>query len=123
MNDDTKCEKIVVQVANHHLKYLLSKPLHSSQKIISEPLKWDTEILDYSDPAIWGTIEVYLKPNYEFIMEMLKFNQWVKIISPKTVVDKSGLPTLAKILGTRSQSLNESVFLLKVTSSSAPPSM
>jgi predicted DNA-binding transcriptional regulator YafY len=87
LNDDTKCEKIVVQVANHHLKYLLSKPLHSSQKIISEPLKWDTEILDYSDPAIWGTIEVYLKPNYEFIMEMLKYNQWVKIISPKTVVD------------------------------------
>jgi hypothetical protein len=39
------------------------------------------------------------------------------------VVDKSGLPTLAKIFGTKSQSSKEDVFLLKVTSSSAPPSM
>ena len=87
LRDATKSEKIVIQVANHHLKYLISKPLHSSQKIISKPIKWDTELLDYSDPAIWGTIEVSLNPNYEFIMEMLKYNQWVKIISPKSVVD------------------------------------
>ena len=39
------------------------------------------------------------------------------------VVDRSGLPTLAGILGTKSQSLNESVFLLNVDSSSAPPSI
>jgi predicted DNA-binding transcriptional regulator YafY len=87
LNDETKAEKIVIQVANHHLKYLLSKPIHQSQKLISEPVKWDTDLLDYSDPDIWGTIEVYLKPNYEFIMEMLKYNQWVKIISPQSVVD------------------------------------
>lgn len=86
LNDATKPEKIVIQVANHHLKYLISKPLHSSQKITAEPKKWDTKTLDYSDPEIWGTIEVYLKPNYEFIMEMLKYNHWVKITAPKSVV-------------------------------------
>jgi hypothetical protein len=50
-------------------------------------------------------------------------NNGISIFFPKTVVDKSGSPTLFKILGTKSQSLNESVFLFNVTSSSAPPSM
>ena len=45
------------------------------------------------------------------------------IFFPKIVVDKSGTPTLARILGNKSQSLKDSVFLLNVTSSSAPPSM
>ena len=47
----------------------------------------------------------------------------ISIFLPKSVVDKSGLPTLAKIFGIKSQSLNDSVFLLKVDSSSAPPSI
>ena len=47
----------------------------------------------------------------------------ISIFLPKILVDKSGFPTLAKILGTKSQSSNESVFLLRVDSSSAPPSM
>jgi hypothetical protein len=50
-------------------------------------------------------------------------NNGISIFLPKTVVDKSGLPTLAKTLGIKSQSLNASVFLLRVASSSAPPSM
>ncbi|MCL7762212.1 WYL domain-containing protein [Polaribacter sp. Z014] len=87
LNDETKAEKIILQVANHHLKYLISKPIHASQRLIVEPVKWNSEALDYADPDIWGTIELELKPNYEFIMEMLKFNQWIKIISPKSVVD------------------------------------
>jgi hypothetical protein len=38
-------------------------------------------------------------------------NIGISIFLPKTVVDKSGLPTLARILGIKSQSLNASVFL------------
>ena len=45
------------------------------------------------------------------------------IFLPNTVVDKSGSPTLARIFGTKSQSLKAFVFLFSVTSSSAPPSM
>ena len=45
------------------------------------------------------------------------------IFLPKIVVDRSGLPTLASTLGTRSQSSKDFVFLLRVISSSAPPSM
>ena len=42
---------------------------------------------------------------------------------PKTVVDKSGLPTLVRTFGTKSQSLKASVFRFNVASSSAPPSI
>ena len=38
-------------------------------------------------------------------------------------VDKSGLPTFASTFGTKSQSLKAFVFLLRVASSSAPPSI
>ena len=47
----------------------------------------------------------------------------ISIFRPNNVVDKSGFPTLARILGTKSHSLNDSVFLLKVDSSSEPPSI
>ena len=47
----------------------------------------------------------------------------ISIFFPNKVVDRSGFPTLARTLGTKSQSLKESVFLLKVDSSSDPPSM
>ena len=40
---------------------------------------------------------------------------------PKTVVDKSILPTSAKTFGIKSQSSNAFVFLFNVTSSSDPP--
>jgi len=47
----------------------------------------------------------------------------MSIFLPKTDVDKSGSPTLAKMFGTKSQSLKALVFLLRVTSSSDPPSI
>ena len=47
----------------------------------------------------------------------------MSIFRPNKFVDRSGSPTLFKILGTKSQSPNASVFLFKVTSSSAPPSI
>ena len=50
-------------------------------------------------------------------------NNGKSIFFPKTVVDKSISPTPAKTFGIKSQSLNDSVFLFNVTSSSEPPSM
>tara|TARA_B100000085_G_scaffold201302_1_gene184826 strand:- start:157 stop:369 length:213 start_codon:yes stop_codon:yes gene_type:complete len=46
----------------------------------------------------------------------------ISIFFPKIVVERSGFPTLAKMLGTKSQSSKDFVFLLSVISSSAPPS-
>lgn len=85
--DGLKAEKIRIKVANHHLKYLLAKPIHKSQKLISLAKDMNSNKLNYSNPDMWGEIEVTLKANYEFIMEMLRYNQWVKIVSPKPVVD------------------------------------
>ena len=85
--DNNKPERIVLKVANHHFKYLVSKPLHPSQKIINYPLKQETKDLNYGDEDIWGTIEITLTPNYEFLMEIFRANIWIKIVSPPSVVN------------------------------------
>ena len=87
LSEGLKAEKISIKVANHHLKYLIAKPIHSSQKVIREAKDMDSNQLNYNNPDMWGEIEVTLQPNYEFVMEMLKYNQWVKIVAPKSVVD------------------------------------
>jgi len=86
LNEGLKAETIRIKVANHHLKYLLARPIHKSQKLVSKAKEMNSDKLDYSNLDMWGEIEVTLKPNYEFVMEMLKYNQWVKIVSPKSVV-------------------------------------
>lgn len=87
LNEGLKAEKIKIKVANHHLKYLLARPIHKSQKLIAEAKEMNSTELNYENPDMWGEIEVTLKVNYEFVMEMLKYNQWVKIIAPKSAVD------------------------------------
>lgn len=88
LNDDTPPERVVLQVANHHFKYLKSKPMHHSQKIIRYPKKQDTNDLDYLDADIWGEIELFVQPNYEFLIEIHKFSIWVKITEPQWVAQK-----------------------------------
>ena len=75
-------EWIYIQVANHHFKYLTNNPLHHSQQIVAHPIEVDTPQLDYSNPRIWGEIKVHIEPNYEFLMEILKYNMWVRVVSP-----------------------------------------
>lgn len=87
LKDDTPVERIVIKVANHHFKYLIIKKMHHSQKIIDFPKQPETNITDYENPDMWGTIELTLQPNYEFLMEVFKYNCWIKVISPKSVVD------------------------------------
>lgn len=85
LKTDSKAEWIHIQVANHHFKYLESNPLHHSQQIISRPKAAETESLDYNNANIWGEIKIYVEPNYEFLMEILKYNLWVKVIGPAHV--------------------------------------
>ena len=87
LNNDIKTETIRLKVANHHFKYLESKPLHHSQIILSRPVKINTDVLDYTDQDIFGEISVTLKPNYEFLIELFKFNMWVKVIEPKWLIE------------------------------------
>lgn len=80
-------EWIHIQVANHHFKYLMNNPFHHSQQVVAHPKVVDTHELKYSNPDIWGEIKVYIEPNYEFLMELLKYNLWVRVVSPKNVKD------------------------------------
>jgi hypothetical protein len=87
LNNHEKGDVIRLKVANHHFKYLLSNPMHHSQKVISTPVLSETEALDYTNPDIWGELELFIQPNYEFLMEILKYNIWVQVVGPKHVVD------------------------------------
>ncbi|REE25697.1 WYL domain-containing protein [Winogradskyella pacifica] len=82
LKSDINAEWIHIEVANHHFKYLENNPLHHSQQIVTRPKELDTHNLDYKNSNIWGEIKVYVEPNYEFLMEILKYNLWVKVVSP-----------------------------------------
>jgi len=82
LKDDTPVEKVVLKVANHHFKYLMIRKMHHSQKLIEAPKLLNSEKLDYNNPDMWGTIELKLQPNYEFLMEVFKYNRWIKVVSP-----------------------------------------
>lgn len=88
LNDNSAPERVVLKVANHHFKYLKSKPLHHSQEVVEEPKSFNTETLDYTDASIFGTIAVTLQPNYEFLIELFKFNFWVKVEEPQWLAEK-----------------------------------
>ncbi|UAB74972.1 YafY family protein [Mesoflavibacter sp. SCSIO 43206] len=82
-----KPQWIFIKVANHHFKYLEANPIHPSQIIVKEPKKSETEALDYQDPDIWAEIKIFVEPNYEFLMEIFKYNLWVKVVKPQQVKD------------------------------------
>lgn len=88
LKDDVKAEKIILKVANHHFKYIQTKKLHHSQEIIAYPEIMETNDLDYKDTAIFGEISLFLKPNYEFLIELFKFNLWIKVVEPKWLAEK-----------------------------------
>ncbi|NRR92972.1 WYL domain-containing protein [Winogradskyella undariae] len=85
LKTDMQPEWIYIQVANHHFKYLELNPIHHSQEIIFRPKKMDTVALDYLNSDIWGEIKIFIEPNYEFLMDILKYNLWVKVVSPLRV--------------------------------------
>ena len=88
LKDHVIPQRVILKITNHHLKYLITKPMHHSQQVLIYPSVDETESIDTNNEDIWGTIEIFIQPNYEFFMEILKFNKWVKILSPQNVVDE-----------------------------------
>jgi len=76
---------IYLKVANHHYKYLYDNPICEKQVLLNSPKRPETEVLDYNDPDMWGEMKIYVEPNYEFLMEIFKYNLWVKVIAPEPV--------------------------------------
>lgn len=64
--DDTPTEKVVLRFSEHRFPYVVSKPLHPSQKTCDEP----------------NTISIHVKPNRELSQQIFSFIPDVEVLSP-----------------------------------------
>lgn len=69
---ETEPQKIILKFSEHRIKYVLTKPLHGTQK----PVK--------SDPT-GLTIQIEVIPNHELYQTLLSFGPDVEVISPANI--------------------------------------
>lgn len=69
VNSDSPIEKVLLRVDNQAFNYILTKPLHGSQKV--------KEKTDFST-----LIELNIKMNYEFETLLLGFADRIEILEP-----------------------------------------
>ena len=67
--------KILLEIDNTQKEYIKSLPFHSTQKIVDEKDKC-------------FTIELFMHPTFDFIMEILRFGKWCEVIEPKNFRDE-----------------------------------
>ncbi|MAM23221.1 helix-turn-helix transcriptional regulator [Croceibacter atlanticus] len=65
-------EDVIVKTTNKQLKYLRSLPLHKSQVCI-----------DGQGGSNWGRATYHLKPNYEFMTQLLRMADQVEVVEPQ----------------------------------------
>ncbi len=71
--DETiKEERIVLRAGRYHQNYMRSLPLHESQREINS-------CEDYAD------FELYLRPTYDFCMELMRYGGELEVIEPKSL--------------------------------------
>lgn len=68
-------EPIKFRVYNPHKYYIMSLPIHHSQRLLV-------------DEGDYAEFEVKVAPTEEFFMEMLRGGSWIEVLSPKEVVDQ-----------------------------------
>lgn len=71
---ETAIEDVVLKVDREQANYFISRPLHSSQKILAQDAKT-------------VTFGLHLSPTYDFIMEILSHGTKVKVIAPQSLHD------------------------------------
>ena len=64
---DVATEEIVLRFSPQRFPYVLSKPIHSSQRVLSEP----------------NTVSIHVKPNRELSQQILSFIPDVEVLSPE----------------------------------------
>ncbi len=69
IDKDVKPERIVIRANEHHKHYLMSLPLHHSQRLIE-------------DCGEYADFELYLSPTYDFVMKLLHVGAMVEVIVP-----------------------------------------
>lgn len=72
MDEDTPEERIVLRADKYHQHYLRTLPLHPSQK----------EIFACDE---YAEFELYLRPTYDFIMELLRAGRMIEVIEPQSL--------------------------------------
>jgi predicted DNA-binding transcriptional regulator YafY len=70
-----KPQTIVLKIINEHAPYILTKPIHHSQKVLKE----ETDGTIFSIDVIW---------NFELEREILGFGEQIKVLSPKRLSGK-----------------------------------
>ena len=70
-----KSQLIVLQIVKEHAPYVITKPLHHSQKILKE----NGEGMIFSIQVIW---------NFELEREILGFGEQIKVLSPLRLAGK-----------------------------------
>jgi len=71
LEPNKKAQKIIFEVTGNTVNYIRTKPLHHSQEEINE-----------------GQFQVILIPNFELESLLLSFGENLKVLSPKTLVNK-----------------------------------
>ena len=69
VDDNVRPERIVIRANKNHKRYLMSLPLHHSQRLIK----------DYGE---YADFELYLSPTYDFVMKLLHVGAMVEVIRP-----------------------------------------
>ena len=69
---DVKPQRIVLRAYGNHKHYLMSLPLHHSQRLIED-------CGDFAD------FELYLSPTYDFVMKLLQSGAMIEVIQPETL--------------------------------------
>lgn len=72
VGQDVKPRRIVIRANEDHKHYLLSLPLHHTQRLIA-------------DHGEYADFDVYLAPTYDFIMKLLQAGAMIEVISPDEV--------------------------------------
>lgn len=75
INSEKEAQKIILKLSNAQANYIKSLPLHHTQKVVSE---------DESK----CTIELYLCPTYDFVMELMSMGKEVKVLEPKELQEE-----------------------------------
>jgi predicted DNA-binding transcriptional regulator YafY len=70
-----KPQTIVMKIVKEHAPYIITKPLHASQKVLKE----DKEGTIFSIEVVW---------NFELEREILGFGEQIKVLSPKRLCGK-----------------------------------
>ncbi|MDP9957458.1 helix-turn-helix transcriptional regulator [Epilithonimonas hungarica] len=75
MNLEEQPENIIIRSTKEQAEYLKSSPLHHSQKIQRE-----------TEKSVYFIYDLY--PTYDFIQEILSFGNQVKVMEPKSLINK-----------------------------------